>query len=445
MKRRHYPLPALTFLVCMLACSLLTGCGGSHSSGLAGAPSSPSPVTPAAGGQVRLAILWPALPAAASGSVTPRLIPAAANSIVVTITGPSNPSPQTLTRPSQGQSLTTTASFTNLIAGTYTVAAAAHPNVDGTGTAQAQASAPFTISAGQTVPLGLTLGSTIARVAVTPTPASVSVEQTVPLAATAFDSAGNIVLTSAFAWTSASPALATVDPNTGLVTGVSPTRTDPPISVQITAKEPESGVSGTGAVTVQPATGPITGVVEDSVNQGTIAGATVTISRAGVVVDTEIAGQDNREARFTSIALPAGVYTLAVSAPNYLANSVTVTFDPNTIGPGLGQNIGVISLTSTVGNINGSVIGEDDTVNPPSRIPLFGATVTLTPTAGGNAILVTTLADGTFTDDLVPVGNYSVVASLANGPYPSSAPRMVTITPSGSQTENFVLVITPIR
>ncbi len=227
-------------LVCFLA-----GCGGSHSS-----TGSSTGLT----GRASLTVLWPPAAATASSLAKPNLIPAASNSIVVTLTGPGAAPPQTLARPISGQLPTSTATFTNLAPGAYTVTAVAHPNTDGTGTAQAQASAPLTINAGQTASLTVTLGSTIVSVAVTPNPAPVLFGQTVQLTATAYDGpngTGNVVLTSAFAWTSANPALATVDPNTGLVTAAAIGTAAPgSVIITATATEPTPPVTGTSTANV---------------------------------------------------------------------------------------------------------------------------------------------------------------------------------------------------
>jgi len=240
-----YLRPLFALLAAGLACAL-AGCGG-------GGGSSDS-ASPGPTGQARFTVLWPPPAASAHGQAGPKLIPAAANSIIVALAGAGAPPAQTLTRPAQGQSLTSTATFTNLPPGAYTASAVAHPNPDGTGVAQAQASAPLTIVAGQTSPLTMTLGSTIASVVVTPNPAPVLFGQTVQLTATAYDGptgTGNVVLTSAFTWVSSNTALATVDPNTGLVTAAAAGTVAPgSVTITATATEPTPPVNGTGTVNV---------------------------------------------------------------------------------------------------------------------------------------------------------------------------------------------------
>ena len=103
-----YLRPLFALLAAGLACAL-AGCGGGGGSSDS-APSGPT-------GQARFTILWPAPAAHAQAGPRqsgPRLIPAAANSIVVALAGTGAPPPQTLTRPAQGQPLTSTATFTNL-------------------------------------------------------------------------------------------------------------------------------------------------------------------------------------------------------------------------------------------------------------------------------------------------------------------------------------------
>jgi len=263
MKRRPLVLFALSLLAGPLA-----GCGGGGKpAGLpdaAAAQTGPAPAAPSAAGQARFTVLWPPLAASAHAQAGPRLIPAAANSIVVTLQlGAGQPLTQTLVRPppvqlpypggSIPQPIPTTATFDNLPIGTYAASAVAHPNPDGTGVAQARASVPLTIAAGQVTPFSLTMGSAIARVAVTPNPTSVTVGQTTALTATAYDGSGSVVLTSAFAWTSGNTSEVTVNSATGQLSGISATPSNPPAPVQVTATEPESGVSGTSDVIVQPA------------------------------------------------------------------------------------------------------------------------------------------------------------------------------------------------
>ena len=102
MKRRLIIVFAL-----LLSTDLLTGCGG-------GGGQSGSAASSGATGQAQFTVVWPAQ--AASHAVGPKLIPSAANSIVLTLqlgqAGSSAPLSQILTRPTIGN--TSTATFTNL-------------------------------------------------------------------------------------------------------------------------------------------------------------------------------------------------------------------------------------------------------------------------------------------------------------------------------------------
>ncbi|MES2459160.1 MAG: hypothetical protein V4671_01155 [Armatimonadota bacterium] len=169
------------------------GCGGG------GTRSSPvsAPSAPASQGLGRatFTVTWPA-------PSSSRLIPSAANSIVVKITTIDGAAlaEQRLTRPAGGG--TTTATFAELPAGDVIASVSAYPNADGTGIAQASASASVAIEGGKTAALSLTLDSTIDRLEVT-APAGSLVNGApvtligfpLPLSAVAKNSADEIVLT----------------------------------------------------------------------------------------------------------------------------------------------------------------------------------------------------------------------------------------------------------
>ena len=107
----------------------LTGCGSSNKGSLG----TVKPATSRKQGSVTMTVVWPA---------RTRLIPAAANSIQITLThvpdtqlpNPKVVPPQLLTRPAEGQPLTTTTVFSNLEIGTYTITATAYPSATGPGT-----------------------------------------------------------------------------------------------------------------------------------------------------------------------------------------------------------------------------------------------------------------------------------------------------------------------
>ena len=195
---------------------LLAGCGGGNN-------------TTTSRGAAEFTIRWPE---------PSRLIPAAAQSIRLVLTaGGKTVAQQTVARPPAGQN-TSIVSFRDLLTGDVTVTATAYPNPDGTGVAQASGSMVVTVVGNQVVSNSLVMGSTIAQVVITPSTVSVSLRNSVSLIATATDAAGSIVLMSpgAMQWSSASPAVAMVDPN-GKVTGVAVG------TAQITVSDAESGKS----------------------------------------------------------------------------------------------------------------------------------------------------------------------------------------------------------
>ena len=236
----------LRFVFALLLAALagaVVGCGGGGGQSGSGAAQT---------GQAQFTVVWPSPAAHSVGQTDPRLISPLSKSVVITLQlGTNTPLSQILTQPLTGN--TSTATFANLTPGVYTASAAAHPNVDGTGATQTQATAPLTIVAGQTATLTLTLASTIVSVVVTPNPASILFGQQTQLTATAYDGpngTGNIVVTSAFTWTSSNPKLASVNA-TGLVTAAD-VGTIPPgtVTITATATEPTPSVNGTGAVNV---------------------------------------------------------------------------------------------------------------------------------------------------------------------------------------------------
>jgi hypothetical protein len=200
--------------------TVVAGCGSGSgtSTGLAtaerggGTPASStsatSTVTAAAPtGRSQITVLWPE-----RGAKT-RLIPFAANSIRVNFRSGANiVQTQLLSRPAPADGPTTsTANFTNLPQGTYTVEAIAYPTTDGTGTAQAQAQGNFNIIAGQANPIGLSMATTIARVTMLPEQIPVTT-QPVELTAAAFDAQNNLVVTNQWEWTNTNNAVVTLTP-----------------------------------------------------------------------------------------------------------------------------------------------------------------------------------------------------------------------------------------
>jgi streptogramin lyase len=223
-------LPQSLILAVVVACAsvvLLVGCGGHGGGG-------------AADGRAVITVAWP---------TRSRLIPAAANSITATFKrGQEVVASQVLSRPANGAQ--STATFDNLKVGSLTLTAAAYPNADGTGVAQAQGGTTVAIQSGQTANVTLTMDSTINHIEVTPPSPTVQVGQTVSFLATATDASGGVVLTapSKLQWASQTPAVATID-GAGVATAVSLG------SSLITVTDTESGKGGSVTLTVAP--GPV--------------------------------------------------------------------------------------------------------------------------------------------------------------------------------------------
>jgi hypothetical protein len=192
-------------------------------------------------GRAALSVRWP---------TRSRLVPFAAESVKVRIVrGGAILGEKLLVRPENGG--TASASFDRLPTGEVIVQAWAYPQADGSGVAQAQGQVGVTILNGQTVPVHLTLDSTIENLTITPAgPHSLSIGSGLQLATTAKNAAGEIVVThtSKIEWQSSNPAVATVDP-AGWVQAVASGTT----TIQVT--ETESGKTATVTVNCGPSSG----------------------------------------------------------------------------------------------------------------------------------------------------------------------------------------------
>jgi hypothetical protein len=178
-----------------------------------------------------------------------RLIPAAANSIVAELKrGGATVASQTLARPVSGD--TTTATFEHLKVGTLTLEAAAYPNANGSGTAQAFGASQVNVVAGQSSTVTLSMASTVHHLDLAPQNPTVGVGGTVQLSVTARDASGAVVLLwpGKLRWDTTGAAYASVDVN-GLVTAAAPTGATPG-SVTISVTDQESGKSTSVPVTV---------------------------------------------------------------------------------------------------------------------------------------------------------------------------------------------------
>jgi outer membrane protein assembly factor BamB len=179
----------------------------------------------------RITVAWPDAEAA--------LVPSASQSIVVQFHhGEELLAEGTIARPE------TQMSFIGLRAATLTVSATAHPEPDGSGTAQATASTVKEMVPDEVNAIGLTLHSTISAVEVTPSAPTVVHQFSTPLTATAKDSESNIVLTGGtWEWCSEDLQVGTVSDQGVFSASV-------PGQVVVTATETESGVAGQATVTV---------------------------------------------------------------------------------------------------------------------------------------------------------------------------------------------------
>jgi hypothetical protein len=204
----------------------ISGCGGGSSSS--------APAIASSLGRATITLQWPERSTTAS-----RVIPVGANSIrVVFSQNGTEAQTQLLTRPSGSGALTSTASFTDLPQGDYTVTATAYPNTDGTGVMQAQATASTTITTGQLTRVGLTLGSTVDRIAILPDNIPLTAQPTV-ITATAFDAQNNVVVGGNWVWTNSNPAVISLVSEGGTAT-ISAVGAG---SATITLTETESGKS----------------------------------------------------------------------------------------------------------------------------------------------------------------------------------------------------------
>ena len=221
-------LPRRTLLVSTTLLLFLAGCGGG------GGDSSSSQT-----GRAEFVINWPD---------STRLIPAAAKSIKINLTGTATVE-KTVARPAAGTNQTTV-SFPDLVVGAYNVAASAYPNADATGVAQATGTSTVTIVKAQTATGALTMNSTVSKVSLTPATASIAIGGTQGVTGSAEDAAKAIVLTepTKWTWTTSDATLATVSAsgNPATVTGVKAG------TVTITGTESESGKKATATIMVNP-------------------------------------------------------------------------------------------------------------------------------------------------------------------------------------------------
>jgi DNA/RNA endonuclease G (NUC1) len=172
-------------------------------------------------------------------------------------------------------------------------------------------------------------GGPVATVSVTPNPGAVAVGGTRAFTGTARDAAG-VVVTAAFTWTSSNPAVATIDPASGLATGVTLGTTT------ITAAA-GNGVTGTSVLTVS-AAGDIATVTVGGASIpvgfqtqlfGTArdGGGTAVITTFTWAVDPADASRLQIDANGVITALASGTARVTATAPNGVSGSASVTIE----------------------------------------------------------------------------------------------------------------------
>lgn len=223
----------------------LSGCGAGRSGGSA-------PAATRAAGSLTFTVAWPK---------PGRLIPLAANSITIKVSrGANTVAQQVVNKPESFSEATppSTVTIGGLEVGasgslaTYTVTADAHPERGGTGTVQASATTFVSLTTtNASVPVSLTMASTIRRVEVQPASGpNMRVGGTRSFSAVAYDAetGGNIVLVypTRIEWTNSNPGVGTLSAATGnpvLFTATAPG------GAELRATDTESGVaSATAAV-----------------------------------------------------------------------------------------------------------------------------------------------------------------------------------------------------
>lgn len=192
----------------LLICSffLLAGCGG-------GSQTSENQSAGTRTGSIVFNITWP---------TAGRVIPAASQSLVITV---SNSTAQviatrTIPRPAAGTN-TTSVRFDSLPVGVVTILVQAFPKADGTGVIQAAGSANAAIIAGITTSINIDPSSTVDHLDLLPNPLQTIVGITTHIAVSPRNSNGDLVLVapSSLLWTSSDVTTATVD-QSGNVTSV---------------------------------------------------------------------------------------------------------------------------------------------------------------------------------------------------------------------------------
>lgn len=226
-----YPSLFLAVLCVSIAATLsLTGCGGGANSTTPNPSTSPGSVVGT--GRATLTILW--TPRAEEAS---RLIPIATQSLHVFIRKNNGDivADRIVLRPA-GQN-ETTVTFEDLPVETLRVIATAHPQEDGSGTAQAQAEALVTVNLGENAPIRIRLQSTITRLEVIPDKLQAKVGESVNITVSARNEAGELIMITSDSqkWTVSEEVIRSgATQITGVLVG----------QARIEVRETESGTSG---------------------------------------------------------------------------------------------------------------------------------------------------------------------------------------------------------
>lgn len=178
------------------------------------------------------------------------------------------------------------------------------------------------------------------------------------------------------------------------------------------------GQTATANLALTPIPGTISGVVTDASNGTPLAGATVSTQPATSTATTSAQGA------YTISNVPPGNYTVTATRAGYNPNSVAAAVVSSQ------TTTSNVPLTPLPGSITGVVT---DAAN---GALLAGATVSTVPAT----TTVTTNAQGAYTINTVPPGNYTVTATRT-GYSPASGPT--TVSPGQAATRNLALSTQP--
>jgi uncharacterized protein YjdB len=289
---------------------------------------------------------------------------------------------------------------------TWTSSAATVATVSSTGlvTGVLHGTANITAAAsGQTSAAAvITVSPSLQSIAVTPAGASVTVGKTQQYTATGtYDDASTADLTSKAAWSSSSTNLATITASGGLLTAVAPGN--------VTISAVLSGVTGTTAATIVPATVTIKKQVVDQTNVG-LNNLAVTFATASGPVYTDPHGN------FQAAAYPGSqMLTITNNRQPVLSTTVTVNADGS-----LAEYSGPIQVTVTYGGGNETkspVIGPRALLNVTPTVPYGGQSVTVAfgdANATSISVQFTGAGCGSLISGQLNGNSYSQTANVAN-------------------------------